>query len=212
MRPSSSARRSAGACPDAVRVAPARGGRPAVDREAELLGQAGQAQQAHGVVAQGGRRSPGAAGRPARSARPPWRSMTGARGASGTARALTVRSRRARSSARCRPWSGRDVDLASGRSPPCTRHAPKAAREAEAACRRGPGQSRAAAARGVAVDRHVEVGHRAADQRVAHAAPHRPGRRRGARAGRAGARGPEARSPLVDPRHARPRRRRSPRS
>ncbi len=61
-----------------------------------------------------------------------------------------------------------------GRSPPCTRQAPKAreSRKRVPPCARHSADGRGG---GVTCDGHVEVGHRAPQQRVADAAAHRPG-------------------------------------
>ena len=111
IRPSSSAEALAGRVPQPA--PPPRG--PArrasrIDGEAELLGQARDPQQAHRVVGEAAGAAPAAGGGPRRSPRPPWRSIRAPAPSAGTASALTVRSRRARSSSRLPPWSGREVD------------------------------------------------------------------------------------------------------
>ena len=66
----------AGRVPQPRRRLARRGDGAGVDREPELLGEAGQPQQAHRVVGEGGWAAPAAGARARRSSRPPWRSMS----------------------------------------------------------------------------------------------------------------------------------------
>ena len=139
--------------------------------------------------------------RRSRSARPPWGSI-GSPPASGTATAPTVKSRSARSASIVSPRSAVDVDLP---GPVAVDDAPgrELGRELEGVppARRGDRLRRRLGAAG---DREVEVGHLAAEGRVADGAPDDPGVDPGSPGPRGRARPPAP--PRVAPRaHGMPR-------
>ena len=172
MRPSSSARRSAEVLHTRCASARARAAVPGVDREPELLGQAGRAQQPHRVVPQGvgAHQAQAAAGQVVEAA---VEVDDLVRGVQGHGQGVDRQVAALQVLGDLQPLERRDVHR---HAQVAALHPPRAepARQQEADGAVSPGEP-GGGGRGVALHRHVEVGHGTAEERVAHPAPHGPG-------------------------------------